>query len=152
MLQGNGIEATSNYLINTLLPSVTTIRLTNIYDHELTDLAGFPSATLTVSDLKGEILDNYRNKRSYTFTLRIFIDRNKLNFGTSKSEKILRTLSDEIIQKIDSDPTMGGNCIYAMPSPAKYGYVNRENNNIRLLEMQIEAIDANTWRTGSTIF
>lgn len=152
MLQGNGIESLSNYIKNTLLPSVTTIRLTNIYDNELTDLGGFPAATITLQDVKAEAIDTHRNKRSFIFIIRVFIDRNKLNFGSDKAEVILRKLGDEIMLKCDSDPTMGGNCIYTIPSPYKTGYVNRESNNLRVLELTLECEDANTWRTGSTIF
>jgi hypothetical protein len=144
--QGTGITGISDYLKLTLIPSLTTLRVTNIYDNELTDMGGFPSATITVSDLKGKFLDNTRNQRNYQFTIRIFIDRNKMNFGSSKAETILRTLADEFISKVDADPTLGGNCIYLMVSPAKFGYINRENQNIRLMEVTIEAIDAVTWR------
>lgn len=144
--QGTGHVGISNYLKNVLVPSITTIRIQNIFDHELTDLAGFPAATITASDLAGEFLDNMRNQRGYRFMIRIFIERSKLNVGTQEAESTLRTVMDEFIQRFDADPTLGGNCIYTRPGTARYGYVDREQNNIRVAEITLDAFDAITWR------
>ena len=140
--QGTGFVGISNYFKNTLIPSITTIRITNIFDHELTDLGGYPACTITSQEILGRFLDNARNERTYRFVIRIFIERNPKNFGSQKAETILRALSDEIISKIDGDPTLGGNCIYTKPFTAKYGYVNRQSNNIRLVEVQMDCVDA----------
>jgi len=145
-IQGNGITGCSNYLKNTLIPSVTSIRSANIYDQELTDLAGFPAVTITVQEQSGSFLDNTRNQRIYRFTIRVFIDRNQVNFGSSKAETILRTVADEMTLKLDADPTLGGNCIYSKPFVAKFGYVDREQTNIRIMELQLDCVDAVTWR------
>ena len=144
--QGTGITGCSTYLKTILIPSLTTLRVTNIFDNELTDLAGYPSATITVNNLKGKMLDNARNERHYEFIIRIFIDRNKQNFGSSKAETILRTLADEFITKVDSDPTFGNNCVDSKPSDARFGYVNRQNQNIRMMEVTIDCVDVVTWR------
>jgi hypothetical protein len=144
--QGSGIAAISTYLVSSLLPSVTTIRLTNIYDNELTDLAGFPAATVTAGEVTGKVLDNSRNERIQRFTIRVFIDRNKQNFGPSKAETILRTLADEIILKIDADSTLNGNCLDVKPFDAKFGYIDRESNNIRVMELVLDCKDVITWR------
>jgi hypothetical protein len=144
--QGSGFTGCSNYIKSTLIPSVTSMRITNIFDNELTDLAGFPAATITATEQPGKVLDNSRNEHIYRFMIRIFIDRNKQNFGSSKAETILRTLADEITLKIDSDPTLGGNCIVTKVFPAKFGYVNRESNNLRVMEITLDCQDAVTWR------
>ena len=140
----NGIQGVSDYLLNSLLPSISTIRLTNIFDHELTDLAGFPSATVTLTEENGSVLDNARNQRIYKFQIRVFIDRNTKNFGSSKAEKILRTVADEITLKIDADITLNGNCLYCRPYNARFGYIDRQSNNIRLMEIDLECYDAIT--------
>lgn len=144
--QGGGFAGISSYLISSLLPSVTTLRTANIFNHELTDLAGFPSATVTAQELQGKVLDNSRNERIQRFTIRVFIDRNKQNLGSSQAETILRTLADEITLKLDADPSLGGNCIDSKPYDAKFGYVDRENNNIRVMEITLDARDVITWR------
>ena len=144
--QGQGITGCSNYLKNTLLPSVTSIRITNIFDNELTDLAGFPAATITVMEQDGKPIDNCRNERIYRFTIRVFIDRNAKNFGSAKAETVLRTVADEITLLVDGDPTLGGNCIYVKPFVAKFGYVDRESNNLRVMEITLECEDVVSWR------
>ncbi len=145
-LQGTGATGISNYLKNTLIPSVVNIRSANIFDQELTDLAGFPAATITLQTLKGKILDNSRNERIYRFTIRIFIDRNKQNFGSNTAETILRSITDSLVAQIDADPTLGGNCINTVPFEVNYGYIDRENQNIRLCEVILDCKDASQWR------
>ncbi len=144
--QGTGYTGISNYLKTTLIPSVATIRTANIYDHELTDLGGYPAVTITSQELMGKFLDNQRNMRVYRFTIRVFIDRNTKNFGTEKAETILRSVADELITKIDADPSLGGNCIYTTPFTAKFGYVERQNNDIRMMELMLDCVDAIIWR------
>ena len=145
-LQGNGAQALSDYLKNTLIPSVVDIRAANIYDNELTDLSGFPAATITLQDMPGKVLDNVRNQHIFRFTVRIFIDRGKLTVGSAKAETILRSLANNLISKVDANPTLGGNCIIANAFDAKFGYIDREQNNIRICEVTLECVDANTWR------
>jgi hypothetical protein len=142
--QNSTITVISNYIKSTLIPSVIDIRSSNIFDHELTDLAGFPAATITLQDITGKILDNARNERTYSFAIRIFIDRNKQNFGSSKAETILRTMANNFILQVDNDPSLGGNAIFAKAFNIKLGYVDRESNNLRLFEVTLEVIDATT--------
>lgn len=146
VLQGGGYIGISNYLKNTVIPSCLTIRSANIFDYEVADLAGFPAATITAQEMVAKILDNSRNERIYHFTIRVFIDRTKTNFGASKAETILRTVADDLINKIDQDATLGGNAIDVKPFDAKFGYVDRENQNIRVAEITLEARCANSWR------
>ena len=144
--QNSTIDTISNYIKTNLIPSVVDIRTTNIYDHELTDLAGFPAATITLQDITGKTLDNARNERIYAFSVRIFIDRNKQNFGSNKTEGILRTMANNFILLVDADPSLGGNVIWARAFNIKLGYVNRESNNLRLFEVTLEVTDAITYR------
>lgn len=145
-LQGSGAAGVSNYLKNTLVPSVTDIRSANIYDSEITDLAGFPACTITLTEVQSKVLDNNRNEHIFKFSIKVFIDRTKTNFGNSTAESILRSTVNDLITKIDADPTLGGNCVIARPFNAPLLYINRENQNIRYMEVVLEVIDANTWR------
>lgn len=140
--QGSGYQGISNYLRDVLIPSITSVRITNIFDRELTDLDGFPAATITIQDLDGKFLDNMRNQRTYRFMVRIFIERGKNGFGTDKAEQVLRLVADECINKIDADISLGGNCIFVYPHKAKFGYIQRELNNVRLMEIQLDCVDA----------
>ncbi len=134
----------TSYIVNTLLPTVTTVRLANIFDNENTDLAGFPAATVTIGEDIAKVLDNTRNEIGIKLYIRVFIDRSR--FSAQKAETILRNVATEIRTKLDSDITLGGNCIYTKPFNAKYGYVNREQNNIRIVEIELDCFEAYTWR------
>ncbi len=144
--QGTGFVGLSNWLTQVLIPSVQTIRVQNIYDHELTDLAGYPAVTVTATDLLGKYADNTRNARTYRFSIKVFIDRTQQGFGNDKAEGILRAVMDEIIGKIDADITLGGNCIYAFPFTGRFAYVDRQQQNIRLAELILECRDVITYR------
>lgn len=145
-LQGTGPTGISNYLKNTLIASVPSLRASNIFDYEEADLAGFPAATISLQEKKGKTLDNNRNEHIFSFTIRVFIERTKQNFGASKAESILRSVVSDLITKIDADPTLGNNCIVCNVQTQKYGYVDRANQDIRLCEVTLDCIDANTWR------
>lgn len=144
--QGTLYSGISNYLKTQLIPSITSLRLTNIFDNELTDLGGFPAATITALELAGKVLDNTRNLRTVRFIIRVFVDRNKSNFGSANAESIMRAFADEAILRIDADPTLGGNCLNVVPFPARFGYISRENNNIRVMEITLDCQSVVTWR------
>ena len=144
--QGTGPTGISNYLCNTLLPSVTTLNIANIYPYEDLPKAGFPAATVHWSAKEARVADNSRFEHTFVFTVRVYIDRTAHNFGVSKAESILRSVGDELTRKIDSDPTLGGNCVITKPSPWQLGYVDQGSNNLRLVEIQLSCIDVNNWR------
>lgn len=144
--QGSGYTGISNYLLNTLLPTITGLRSSNIFDNELTDLAGYPACTISAQELQGKVLDNTRNERIQRFTIRFFIDRNTQNFGSATAESILRSMVDELVLKVDGDPTLGGNCIDTRPFGSPFGYINRQSNNIRVIQIQLDCRDAVRWR------
>lgn len=144
--QGGMFEAISAYLTTTLLPTVTSLQSANIFDNENTNLSGYPAATVTAQELQGRVLDNTRNMRIFRFSIRVFVDRNASNFGVNQSEKIIRQTADEITLKLDADPTLGGTCINAIPFQARFGYVDRQSNNLRVMEIQLDAQCAITWR------
>lgn len=137
-------QSISDYLKTVVIPSVTTVRITNIYDNEGTDLAGYPAATITMGEDISKVLDNTRNEVGIKFFIRIFIDRTR--FGSSKAETILRSVATEIRTKLDSDITLGGKCIYTKPFNARYGYINRQQQNIRIAEIELNVIEAYQWR------
>lgn len=145
-LQGTGIVGLSNYLKNTLIPSISTLNSSSVYDYEPTSLAGFPSVTIVPTEYTGSVNDNTRNERHYLFMLSVFMDRNIANLGPDVSEQVIRQTADEIVEKIDADSTLGGNCIICKPTNAKFGYINRESNNLRVLQVTIEAIDSSKYK------
>jgi predicted TIM-barrel enzyme len=132
------------YLVNTLLPSMATLRIGNIYDREVTDLNGTPAATVTPGELEGEVLDNYRNRRMLPVQIRIFIARDQIS--AQLVEQALREIADELVDKLDADITLGGNCIYTRPHSAEYGYVQRATDDVRVIQVLLECVYIHTWR------
>lgn len=144
--QGLGLLGLSYYLTSELLPTLQTLRIENIFDYEKSDIEGYPAATVTGAEIPGKVLDNTRNMRIIRFVIRIFIDRNKQNLGGSQAEFVARSVSDELMLRIDGDPTLGGNCINAIPFGARLGYIERLSNNIRVIEVTLDCQIAITWR------
>ena len=145
-LQGQGPTAISTYIATVLLPSMTTIRISNIYEQEDLPKLGFPATTITWTDKAGAIADNTRNRVEWTFTIRIYIDRTAKGFGTNRAEQILKLAGAELLQKLEANPKLGGTCVDSKPAGYRNAYINQGSNNIRLIEVQLVCIDFNTWR------
>src|SRR4051812_37369271 len=124
-LQGQGPTAISTYIAGTLLPSMTTLRVSNIYEQEDLPKTGFPAATVTWTDKAGSIADNARNKVEWTFTIRIYIDRTANGFGTTKAEQILKLAGAELLQKLEASPKLGNTCVDSNPAGYRNAYINQ---------------------------
>lgn len=144
--QGGGPAAISTYLATVLLPSMTTININSIQEYEDLPKSGFPAATITWTDKSGEYADNARNKVTWTFTIRIYIDRSVHNFGVAKAETIYKSVGSELVQKLEANPKLGNTVITSHPFNFRTGYIDQGSNNIRLIEVQLECMDINTWR------
>jgi hypothetical protein len=132
------------YIVDTVLPSMSTLKIGSIFDREITDLEGVPAATVTPGDLVGEVLDNYRNRRTLTVQIRIFIARDQIS--AQLVEQALREIADELVEILDADITLGGNCIYTRPHSAEYGYVQRATDDVRVIQVKLDCVYIHTWR------
>ncbi len=119
--------------IKTLLESIT--ELNAVYDYEEKNLQKYPCATITAVAHKNEFVDLAANKRRFTFIIRLY---NRTD-SASDGERIMKIVADKVMQKIESNVTLGGSCDFAIPSEGKWGYQDREVP-VRVCEITVEAL------------
>jgi len=117
--------------IYNLLDEVT--ELAHIYNYEPNELRDFPCATITALQHTNTFADTASNNREFQFMVRLYFRRDQSDY-----EDIMRKLVDLIIVAIEADPTLDGNCNYAIPTEARWLYQEKEVP-VRICEMTITA-------------
>lgn len=112
-----------------------------VYDYVETNPSGYPAIMVEAFDGNGEFADTTRNKRSHIF--RIIVQQERTVVGASEAERIMRSLVDQLISIFDSpdNKTLNNACIYALPIPSKWGYIQAPDIDVRSAEIILEAID-----------
>jgi len=130
--------------IATVLSQVSALK--HVYEYEITQPDGYPCATVTPAEIvDNAFLDSGRNRRSYVFSIKVMQERTRVSGSTKPerdAERLLRELVDEIIQKFD-DPannTLSGACIFSFPIPAKWGYRQSPDVDVRIAEIMLQAV------------
>lgn len=119
--------------IVTKLQTVT--ELEQVFSHEPKELGKFPSATVTAFAHKDTFADTAANQREFIFMIRLYYRTD----AEQDAETILRNVTDKVIEKIESDVTLGGSCDFARPSEGKWLYQTREVP-VRVVEVTIECL------------
>ena len=96
-----------------------------VYDYALSSFDGFPAITVTpLEDPDPSFADTSRNQRNYSFAIRVYQER--LEQGESDSERLMRTLIDDLIAIFDADiylnTTLQG-IGYAKPIPSRWSFI-----------------------------
>ena len=120
--------ATSSYIESSL-----------IFDYAKTNLDGFPAVTVVPSTGDGVFADTVRNRRSYIFSIKVY--QEQLEQGREDSERIMRTIVDDLIDKFDADSYLD-NALqgrgYAKPIPGNWDFILGENTVQRVAEILID--------------
>lgn len=100
-----------NNKIKSKLEALSDIQV--VYDYPWVSFDGYPAVTITPSDMESDYQTNQTNMRTYSFTLRAFMDieivnQSNLKDKVSKTTEIMRGLVDTIIDTFDSDETLTG--------------------------------------------
>ncbi len=119
--------------IVSMLQTVSGIQ--QVYNYEAKELAKYPAATVTNLSHKNLFADTARNRRQYSFMIRLYFRTDV----AQDAETILSTITDAVIVKIESDPTLGGVCDFAEPSEGKWLFQEREVP-LRLVEIVVTAM------------
>lgn len=107
--------------IKTKLLTVSSLH-SRVYDHNPTEFIGFPSAVVRSAGHDEEIADNATDLRIYDFDIVVYVERNKENFGTEKTERIRREVEDDIFAAFDTYQTLGGACLWMRLKSGGWGY------------------------------
>lgn len=115
--------------------------LNTVYNYEIdkpTD-GKYPFATVTPTRFDGEFGDTIRNIRKYEFAIRVYQERVEAGFGNEKTERVIRTIADEILTAFDADTTLSGMVKMIKPLSGSFDYVDREIGDTRICEFIVEA-------------
>lgn len=129
--------------IVTKVQASTKLDGTNVFDYGKASFTSYPSVTITPSDDVASFADNLRNRREYSFMVRIYQERLEGGQGEKEAERILRILVDDLISLFDTDLTLGATLkgrgfVYAVPG--KWGYVKAPDIDVRLAEITVKGV------------
>ncbi len=113
-----------------------------VFDYAKTKMDHYPCATVTPSEnTEPYFADTIRNGRTYNFAIRIYQER--LEQGEEQSERIMRTIVDDLISKFDGDPYLGSTLQgrgFAKPIPSLWQFVQGEQVNTRMAEIILSCV------------
>lgn len=113
-----------------------------VFDYGKSKMDHYPTITVTPSENQDAIFaDTSRNQRTYNFAIRIYQER--MEQGEEASERIMRTIVDDLISIFDADlylNTVLQGRGFAKPIPSSWAYVQGEQPNTRMAEIIIGCV------------
>jgi len=112
------------------------VQSTSVFDYEKATFDNYPAITVTPSDNTADFADTSRNYIYYTFSIKCYMER--LETTAEVAESTLRALVDDLIQKFNADPTLGGQLVsgYSKPIPSVWGYRQGDEPLDRVAEIK----------------
>jgi hypothetical protein len=121
--------------ITTLLGQVSGIN--KAYDHEGQGMTNFPLATL-YWDGFGQTDDTTMRKQvNWRWIIRLYVSIRLSDISVPQKE--IRTLTQAAIQKLRTDPSLGGTCLWHNISNGEIFAVLDQNNPLMVAELTLEA-------------
>ncbi len=113
-----------------------------VYDYAKSKMDGYPTITVTPLDnAETYFADTSRDGRTYNFAIRIYQER--MEQGEAESERIMRTIVDDLISKFDNDIYLGATLQgrgFCRPIPSVWSFVQGEQVNTRLAEIILACV------------
>lgn len=98
---------------------------------------GYPAVSITSGPLRSEILDTFRNKRYFSFNVRLVQEKMPEFFGPEKGERVAREREDEILAAFDADNDLGvAGVLWTNPKNVEWGYT--DGNTRIVLDITLE--------------
>lgn len=119
----------------------TNINSSYVYDYAKSNLDGFPAVTVVPKDGSGDFADTQRNQRSYTFSIKVY--QEQLEQNRNDSERIIRTIVDELMTMFDADGYLGQTLQgrgWSRPIPSTWDFILGENSVTRTAEILIDCV------------
>lgn len=107
------------------------------YEPNVEQINQDPFATVIASGNDASYASTSENKRSFNFSIRIFVERNSR--GNSEAETLLTAMVDRIIQALDEDYTLTGSALTTRAANGPWGYVFA-TKEYRVAEILLTAI------------
>lgn len=118
------------------------IETTAVFDYAKSKMTDYPTITVTPSDNQEPYFaDSVRRGRTYNFAIRVYQERSEQ--GEEASERIMRTIVDDLISIFDADiylqTSLEGRG-FAKPIPSTWQYVQGEQVNTRMAEIILSCV------------
>lgn len=123
-----------------ILEGITQLNAIYEYDPGSAPEGKFPFATVTFEGTTAEFGDTIRNKRIYTFAIKVYQERLNAAFGNQKADRIIREIADSIITAFDNNTTLDGLVQMVEPISAETDYIEREVGDIRVINFTVNAL------------
>lgn len=118
------------------------IETTAIFDYGKSKMTEYPTITVTPADNQEPYFaDTTRRGRTYNFAIRVYQERPEQ--GEEASERIMRTIVDDLIAIFDADIYLGTALAgrgFAKPIPSSWAYVQGEQPNTRMAEIILSCV------------
>ncbi len=113
-----------------------------VFEYAKSKMVKYPTITITPAENQNtSFADTTRRRRSYTFAVRVYQERTERS--EEESERILRTLIDDLIDIFDADIYLNNALAgrgFAFPIPSSWSFVTGEQVNTRMAEILIECV------------
>ena len=128
--------------IKTVVQTSSEVDSTQVFDYAKSKMEHYPCITITpLENTENFFADTSRNQRSYNFAIRIYQER--MEQGEEDSERIMRTIVDDLISKFDADIYLGATLQgrgFCRPIPNRWSFVQGEQVNTRMAEIIIACV------------
>lgn len=104
------------------------------YEPDIASVSKDPYATVTFKGLDAEFETNTENKRLYTFSVIVFVERSSR--GNENAEQVMDEIIDLLIDDFDQDETMTGSGIQVKAAVGSTGYIE-DPKEARVAELLI---------------
>lgn len=108
------------------------------YEPKIDGIDVDPFAVVVASENENEFETTTENKRTYGFTIRLFVER--VSRGNSEAEILLTAMVDRLIQAFDEDYTLGVNgVLFTKATPSAWFYVLADKE-YRVAEIKLSTV------------
>jgi hypothetical protein len=118
------------------------VESTAVFDYAKSKMTDYPCITVTPLDnTETYFADTSRDGRTYNFAIRVYQER--MEQGEADSERIMRTIVDDLISKFDNDVYLGSTLQgrgFCKPIPSVWQYVQGEQVNTRMAEIILACV------------
>lgn len=115
---------------------------TAVFDYAKSKMTDYPCITVTPLDnTETYFADTSRDGRTYNFAIRVYQER--MEQGEEASERIMRTIVDDLISKFDNDIYLGATLQgrgFCRPIPSRWSFVQGEQVNTRMAEIILACV------------
>jgi hypothetical protein len=79
-----------------------------VFKYDDGDFKKFPTALITESGGRGQVIDSHRNQRTYNFTIKLYQEQSQAGKTKAEAATIMRSATDAVLLAFDADKDFSG--------------------------------------------